>query len=368
MARVAVLFGGPAPEHDISVLTGLQSVLALQRSSHDVTALHWTVSGELYAVRVDAEAADFVSGPPAGSRRVRLAIGGHAPLQVEARLGRSQALDVDVVVNCCHGGPGEDGSVQGVLDLAGLRYTGPTARGAALGMDKLATRALAQQAEIPTIAAMAFHGDEPPFAGPWIVKPRYGGSSIGIETVDDLATARKLAENSPHLRGGAVIEPFLTEVQDLNIAVLTANGLELSDIERPLRLESEDVYGYDQKYLGGTEGLASAPRELPAEIPDAIASAIRDAAKRLTIVLDIRGIARLDFLWNPAADAVYFNEVNTIPGALAWYLWITPRRRLLDILELLIDEALRDGPRMFTSEGADGRALRAAGSIASKLA
>src|SRR5437764_714850 len=109
-----VIFGGPSPEHDISVLLGLPAVRALDGA----TAIYWSKTGEWFEVDAGLEGADFVDGTPAKSRPLRL-VGG-----VGFVGKRDKALPIDVVVNCCHGGPGEDGSLQGALDLAGLPYTG----------------------------------------------------------------------------------------------------------------------------------------------------------------------------------------------------------------------------------------------------
>ncbi len=134
---VAVVFGGPSPEHDISILTGLQAARTLSEAGVPVEALYWAKSGSWHGVDPALEASDFVEGVPRKARDVQLvaAPGG-------GFVGRRRPLDVDVVVNCCHGGPGEDGTLQGVFELAGLRATGPGMVGASLGMDKLAFAAV----------------------------------------------------------------------------------------------------------------------------------------------------------------------------------------------------------------------------------
>src|SRR5262249_28043950 len=154
----------------------------------------------------------------------------------------------------------------------------------------------------------------------FIVKPRRGGSSIGIEVVDDLTTAQRLASTSAHFADGAVIEPYLDGWVDLNISARSNPALQLSPIEKPVRGGTR-VYSYQEKYLSsGGPGLEHAPRELPADIPAAVASTITEAALELAEPLLVRGVARLDFLWD-GNDRVLFNEINTIPGAMSLYLW-----------------------------------------------
>ena len=369
-AKVAVAFGGPSPEHDVSVLTGLQAARELARAGREVDGLYWTKTGEWFRVAPSLEAGDFVEGVPRGAEGLRLVTGGEGAgfVQPGTRLGRARPLGADVVVNCCHGGPGEDGTLQAVLDLAGVAYTGPGAASAALGMDKLAFSGVAAAAGLPALPRVLLDPDatEVGFPGPYIVKPRFGGSSIGIDVVEDLGTARARLGANTHLRRGAVIEPYRPDLFDLNVAVRAWPEPALSAVERPLRTTAAaEILGYADKYVGG-EGMASAPRQLPAELAPDVAATLRQAALRLVRLVDVRGVARVDFLSDGAA--VYVNEVNTVPGSLARYLWVEPPLPFLDLLDALIDEALRRPGAHHSAAGADGTVLRSAGGIATKLA
>jgi D-alanine-D-alanine ligase len=354
--RAGVIFGGPSPEHDVSVLTGLQAVRALG----DAVALFWSKTGELFEVDPGLEGAAFADGVPAKARAIRLVAG-------EGLLGkRDKPLDLTALVNCCHGGPGEDGTLQGALDLAGVRYTGPTVAGAALGMDKLAFGNAVVAAGMPSLPrALLTEATTVAFSGPYIVKPRFGGSSIGVETVADIETARARIGANVHLRAGAVIEPYRGDAVDLNIAVRTYPHLELSAIEKPLRTQSDGaILDYRDKYVGD-EGMASAPHEIPAQIPGALAERIREYAVALSALAVVRGIARIDFLHD--GDELYVNEINTIPGSLAKHLWIEPRIEFVELLRDMLAEAEARPTAHYTTAGADGTALRSAGTIAAKL-
>ena len=365
---IGVAFGGPSPEHDISILTGLQVARLLADGGGDVVGLYWRKTGDWLVVPAGAEARDFIDPEPPRSRPVELVASGPERGFVERRrLGKAAALELDVVVNCCHGGPGENGTLPGVMDVAGIPCTGPGHAAAALAMDKHATNLIAAALGVPVADhALLSAGGSIPFDGPYIVKPRFGGSSIGIETVPDAAGAFELCASSPHLRDGAVVEPLLVGWVDVNVAVRTAPELQLSEIERPLRGD-DAVYSYESKYLQGGSGLESAPRELPAQLPDAVAETIRASARTMAVAFGLTGVARIDFLWDQG-DRVVFNEVNSIPGAMSLYLWkasgIEPRQVILDaIAEARANPAFR----RWSTAGADGRALRSAGSIAAKL-
>lgn len=371
-ARVAVAFGGPSPEHDVSILTGLQAAREMVKRGRDVTGVYWSKTGVFHRVEPDLEAADFLDGVPRGADELRLVAGdgsrdGGGFFAAASRIGRPRRLPIDVVINCCHGGPGEDGSLQGALDIAGVSYTGPSMSGAALGMDKLAFAGVVTTAGLPALprALLEPSTREVVFSGPYIVKPRFGGSSIGVEVVEDIATATARLGANPHLRRGAVLEPYRPDLFDLNVGVRAWPEIGLSAVERPLRSDtSAEILGYSDKYVGG-EGMASAPRELPAAISDALSKAIRDAARELAIRCEVRGVARIDFLSD--GDSIFVNEINTVPGSLARYLFVEPPLAFAELLDALIVEALeRPSPRHSTA-GADGSVLRSAGGIASKL-
>ena len=365
MSDVAIVFGGASPEHDVSILTALQCARSLT-GALDVSAIYWTKTGEWVEVAPNLEASDFADGPPRQAR----------PLRFEVGLGRGffakrKHLGVAVVLNCCHGGPGEDGTLQALFDLSGIRYTGPSVADAALAMDKLAfgaTMAAAGIPGIPRVGLSAGATEPPAFPPPYIVKPRFGGSSIGIEVVGDFKTAVALAGTSPHLRSGAVVEPYLAGSRDLQIAARTYPALELSAIEAPLRESDQpQIYSYADKYLGGggTEGMVGAARELPADLKPQDEQRLRDMAGDVARVVGMRSLARIDFLQD--GDSIVVNEMNTIPGSLASYLWIEPPVSRRQLLTDMITEARERPLRPFSTAGADGRVLRSAASIAEKL-
>ena len=369
MPEVAVILGGPSPEHDVSVLTGLQAARGLAAAgTATVRVLYWSKTGEWYQVDAGLEADAFVDGVPRSATPVQFVLGPDGGfVEPGGRLGRARPLAVDAAVVCCHGGPGEDGTLQGALDLAGIRYTGPTVAGAAIGMDKLAFGTVMAHAGLPTLPRVLLtpDGEAPPFDGPYIVKPRFGGSSIGIDVVEDLTTARARLHANPHLQAGAVLEPYRPDLTDLQVAVRSWPELQLSAIERPLRTsDTADILDYRDKYVAG-EGMAAAPRELPAEIPDELDAELRSAAIRVAALVSVRGVARIDFLSDGSTFAV--NEINTIPGSLARYLWIDPPVPFGRLLADLVDEARGRATHVYSAAGADGSVLRSAGSIAGKL-
>jgi D-alanine-D-alanine ligase len=367
MAGLGVVFGGPSPEHDISILTGLQAARALAQAGTDVVCVYWTKAGAWRRIPVETEADAFLAPEVAGASELELQVPGGF---VEVRRRRSANLELDTVLNCCHGGPGEDGTLTGLLSLAGLRVTGPKPQSCALAMDKLATAALAESVGVPSILSVLVTADGKPETlppTPWVVKPRFGGSSLGVEAgVADLETARALARQGVG-RAGTLIQPMLEGWTDLNVAVRTHPQLEISEIERPLR-DAAGIYGYHDKYLAGGDGMESAPRELPAQIPAEIRERIGSHAAAIADAFDLTGAPRIDFLWD-GADALVLCEVNSIPGAWGAYLWAAGGIDRAQLYHALVAEARSAAllPPQW-SASSDGQALRVAGTIAGKLA
>lgn len=365
--KVAVVFGGPSPEHDISILTGLQAGRVLRDARENVQLVYWTKQVGFELVPPEAEARDFLEPDRIGFSELSFDLKNGFAMPSKVRR-RSTALNFDVVLNCCHGGPGEDGSLDAMLRLSGMRVSGPNAASCAVFMDKLAMSGLANNLEIATIPSFLHQPDTdiaPPFEPPWVTKPRFGGSSIGVEVdVGDQATLAALSRLAA-ARSGLVVQPYLKGWHDVNVAVRRYPELQLSAIERPL---AKGVYDYQTKYLSGTEGMESAPRELPAVLPPAIEETIKTAVCKLANQMQVSGIPRIDFLWD-GAETVLFNEVNPIPGAMGMYLWSAAG---VDRAALLLD-LLRESqslPIHYGSWGgtSDGSALRVAANIASKLA
>src|SRR5664280_333397 len=239
---IGVLFGGPTPEHDISILTGLQAQRELIGNQRASIGIYWSKTGAFYSVPDDVEAESFLDGLPKGSSELSLRLGGDGGFfTTGSRMGKDRRLDLEVVVLATHGGPGEDGSIQAALDLAGVAYSGPSVAGAALGMDKWAFGAVMMSAGLPTLSRALLERSTTAleFEGPYILKPRFGGSSIGIEVVTDVATAKARLSMNLHFARGCVVEPYRRDLADLQIAVRTYPTVSLSAIERPIRRSTD---------------------------------------------------------------------------------------------------------------------------------
>jgi D-alanine-D-alanine ligase len=365
----AVIFGGLSPEHDISILTGLQAGRLLAQAGRDVVCIYWTRTGEWLRVPHELEGKAFAAGEIAGSVPLSLRVPDGF---VERRRLRDQPLDIDVALNCCHGGPGEDGTLPAMLSLTGMKVSGPGPEASAWVMDKLATAA------IPALAGLDRFGVEAittvpvgpetkaiDLPSPWVFKPRFGGSSLGVEVgIDDVETVASLTRTGA-ARAGAVVQPQLVGWTDLNVAVRTYPAVQTSPIEKPTT--SGPVYGYREKYLAGADGMESARRELPADIPSEVANRIQGAAEAIVHAVGLTGAPRIDLLYD-GQDRLALCEVNSIPGSLGLYLWAAAGlERATVVADLVAEAEALPASRPHWSAATDGAALRAAGTVASKL-
>lgn len=361
----AVLFGGPGPEHNISILTGLQVQRLLADSGMDIIPIYWTKQASFLRLPDKLDPQDFLKPEIDGAELLQFEV----PDGFSTKKGwRSKPLPIQRALNCCHGGPGEEGALSAMLALAGIRVTGPRPIGPpATAMDKLATYGVATAAgvaSIPTRPVTAEDADQIPFDPPWVIKARYGGSSIGVELgVDKPETIKGLA-NGPAFSSGMVVQPFKEGWVDLNISVRT-RPLEVSAIERPIY---DGYYDYKAKYLAGQEGMDSAQRELNPEFPPGVREELEAQAIKVVKALRLTGVPRIDFMWDGDREFL-FNEVNPIPGVLGMYLWQEAGIKREELLRDMLDEA--DAEPIWPehwSTTSDAAVLHAASSTSSKLA
>jgi D-alanine-D-alanine ligase len=379
--RIAVLFGGPSPEHDVSVLTTMEVVPHLRRLGHAVLPVYvspqreWLSGEALTDVRTFRSPAALAAVP-----RVRLVTGDGPPRLVRAD-GHAEPFDLAFPI--FHGSPGEDGTVQGLLAFLGVPFVGPDHLCSVVGIDKVFQKKVLAGSGIPVIDSVDFALDEwradpKAMAGlcrerlglPLIIKPARLGSSIGIQVVREDAALIPAIEEALTYDEKILVERFCTGALEINCAV--ARGREtlyVSECERPIA--TGEFLSFADKYMPGSAkggakgakvassggpGMSSAARSrvLPADIDAELTRQVKETAVRAYRAIDGAGVARVDFLI--VGGRVCVNEINTIPGSLGLYLWeptaVSPTAMLQDVIEAALDadrrrRALRHvGPRL----------------------
>lgn len=354
---VAVLFGGRSVEHDVSVVTGNQIMRAFPEEAYEVVPVYITRDGRWYSGAplldlknykgdvLTLKGVEQVVLSPA-TQHHGLILNPLAPM-----FQRSSIKRIDVLFPAVHGTHGEDGTLQGLFELADIPYVGCGVLSSALANDKIMTKMLLRQAGIPVMSDLWFSradwlaGRDEILARinreltyPLFVKPATLGSSIGVtrvETPEMLATSLDIAANFDRR---ILVETALSGCDEINCSVMgIGSKIEPSVLEQPISWEK--FLTYEEKYLRGSEGMKSAERIIPAPLSEAMTAHIQGLAVEAFKAIDGRGIARIDFLLK--GDQVYLNEINTMPGSLALYLWresgLTPAQVVERLVKLAQD-------------------------------
>ena len=355
--NIAVIIGGPSSEHDISILTGLQSARILSKDNK-ISILYWSKDNNWYLLEPNLESKDFIDDEKILKKPIELRVNGDSGFYL-----KKKKLDFDVFLNSCHGGPGEDGTLQSLLEILRVKYTGPKVVSAQICMDKYVFYTTMKEKGLPVLHKELVNSKEKvTFQGPYILKPRFGGSSIGVEVVNDYESVLKIIESSDLYAQGAVIEKYLENSEDILIGVKNYPSFNVSEIEKPIK--NDTLFSYSEKYLenGGLEG---SKRELPANIDEDKKNKIISYVEKINSIIPTRGIFRYDFLLDN--EDIYINEINAIPGSHALYLWQNLNKSKYELLNDIVDEALSEEINTWTTTGSDGLALKSAKDIQSKL-
>jgi D-alanine-D-alanine ligase len=348
---VAVLFGGTSAEHEVSVITGHQIMDALEAAGYQLLPIYITKEGEWYAgqalhnIRQYTQPAFHVSKLKAvhrvslsPDRSIRQLL--PHPLHGKGLLRRVPRLWADVFFPTIHGSFGEDGTLQGLFEMAGVPYVGAGVLASAVGMDKVRMKALYRDAGLPVLECVsvsraqwqeegaAFITRVEDFAAyPLIVKPVCLGSSIGVRRCENAAELRAAIEAAILLDERVLVERALVNFVEINCAVLGPPE-QASVCEQPHT--SEAILSFEAKYkqggkagkAGGAKGgMASLGRTIPAPISAELTTRVQDLAVQAFRILGAAGVARIDFLFEVERERLYLNEINTMPGSLAFYLW-----------------------------------------------
>lgn len=349
--RVGLLFGGASVEHEVSVISARGVAQALDADRFELVPLAIAGDGSWLAPadsgRLLRSSAKRIAPVEARGTRV-LVDPGFKGLVAVTHGGEKSAVPVDVIFSVVHGWGGEDGRIQGLLELAGLPCVGAGVLGSAVGMDKQVAKALFQEKGLPVGPWRALRrgewlADRPgearrlldALALPVFVKPANGGSSVGITKVKTAGDLPAALDTAFALDAKVVVEAGLA-VREIECAVLGNEKPEASILGEIV--PSGEFYDYAAKYEDGTSGLL-----IPAPLPPAVTASIRTLAVDAFRALDLAGMARVDFFVEKGTDRVLLNEVNTLPGftPISMYpkLWEATGRTYRDLLTRLIELA-----------------------------
>lgn len=375
--RIAVLFGGRSVEHEISVISALQLILAIDPEKYDVTPVYIAPNGQWYTGTELLERSFYRSVPAALGRLQEVTllpkpgigglmkIGSTVNLAKQALSIESNIIPVDVFVPVFHGQYGEDGCMQGLFELAGVPYTGSNVPASAITMNKYLCKRYLQIHGIPVLPALPVSREEGMrdirrvtewvtsqegfTTFPLFVKPCNLGSSIGVTKVNDATELPGALAKVFKYDTVALVEPCVAELMEINVSIRDHNGTQASVVEIPV--SQSGVLSYEEKYLrdggkktGPSQGMASLTRVIdPQDLDEDLRNRVIEYGKRSFSLLGCSGVARLDFIVDLATGQLYFNELNAFPGSCSFYLWVRSKPRVLytQLIDDMIQTALK---------------------------
>jgi D-alanine-D-alanine ligase len=347
--RVAVVYGGRSSEHSISVLSAGSVLAALDPERYDVVPVGIAPSGQwlLTAARPETMRLDGRALPTVtDGTSVVLDTTGSGLVPVGPGQAAGALQEVDVVFPVLHGRFGEDGTIQGMLELAGVPFVGPGVFASAAGMDKEFSKILLRAAGLDVGEFRVVRRGEPFSAVdahdlglPVFVKPARAGSSVGITRVTDWADLDAALDTAFDHDDKVLIEAAVVG-REVECGVLEdADGRPEASLPAEIRLKpGHDWYDFEAKYLDDAIEL-----DIPADLGDGLTERVRDAARRAFRALDCRGLARVDFF--VAGDRIVVNEINTMPGFTATSVfpkvWAATGVEYAEVVDRLVAAALR---------------------------
>lgn len=371
--RIGLIFGGRSVEHEVSVLTAHQAMAALPTDKYIPVPIYISKSGQWFTGEVLKQLENFkdleklvkIAEPVVFNVDARQPGLIHQKVQGQRSwLGRGTtepSLEpIDVAFPLIHGSHGEDGTLQGLLDMADLPYVGSGVLASAIAMDKIVTKIVLRSAGVPVIddlyVSRARWESEPDavvaeaearFGYPMYVKPVTLGSSIGVSQAEDTSALRFALDVAATYDNRLMIEPAQQDIIEINCSVLgDSTDARASVCEQPT---SSGTLSYEDKYLSGDKdgggskgrGMQSAKRLIPAPLESDLTDAIQSTAINAFKALNASGVVRTDFFVRPSEKNFYINEINPIPGSLSFYLWEPTGVDFPELLTTLVEIALR---------------------------
>ena len=368
--RVGVIFGGESVEHEVSIISAIQTMKKMNEDKYEIIPIYITKDREWYTGNIlkDIETyQDFDMIKRFCSNVVLYCEKGKYLLQKKNGLFRKIVNEIDIIFPVVHGTNVEDGVLQGYLQTIGIPFVGPNVYAAVAGQDKAFMKDIWKNAGLPMTDYITFYDVDynqdsesiiskaKKIGFPLIVKPSSTGSSVGISVCEDEDSLREAIEDAINYDNKIIIEEVVKNLKEVNIAVLgNYENQKVSEIEEVL--SNNKFLTFQDKYIGNSKGgklkgenkttaskgMASTNRKLPADLPKKTREEIEEIATKAFKALGSSGNSRIDFLIDSKTNKVYINEINSIPGSLAFYLWDAKGIDFPTLLDDMINIGIKD--------------------------
>ena len=361
--QIGVIFGSRSCEREVAIISAVQLMRHADREKYDIIPVYISEDGNWYTGDKLKEIQTYKPFHPDQKGIIRvfpdLSSGSGALLTVRkdsglfARERTEIAARIDAYIIVMHGLNGEDGTLQGLMELINVPYTSTGVAGSALGMDKIMMKQFFQGAGLPVLPGLSFTRSgfsreretvlnkvEKELGFPVFVKPANLGSSIGVSRADDTESLADSLELAFEYDRRVLVEKGLDRPIELNCSVMGYDDVvEASPIEMPLN--NDEFLDFKDKYLasGGSKGMASLHRVRPAPIEEELKNEIQEMSRTIFRMLDCKGVVRIDYMFDKHSEKLYITEINTIPGSLAFYLWENAGIPYSTLIDRMIDFA-----------------------------
>ena len=371
--KVGVIFGGESAEHEVSIISAIQAINKMNEEKYDIIPIYITKDRQWYtgAMLKDIDAYQDLSLIKKYATNVVLVEKNNRfILQKKKGLFKREVAEIDIAFPIVHGTNVEDGVLQGYLQTIGIPFVGPNTYAGVVGQDKVFMKAIFEKEDLPLSKYVWFYDSEyktdkdevlkkiSKLKYPLIVKPATTGSSIGISYAEDEAKLCEAIDDAINYDTKILVEEVVENLKEVNISVL-------GNYEHQKLSVIEEVNGhnkfltYEDKYIGGgktkakfgvksvpsckgSKGMLSASRKIPADLSDKLKEEVETVAKKAFKALGSSGCCRIDFLIDSKKNKVYVNEINSIPGSLAFYLWEPLGKDYTELLDDMINIGIKD--------------------------
>lgn len=354
--KLGIIFGGKSVEHEISIITGNQAMSAVNKEKYEIIPIYISKKGLMYTGEelLDLNNYKDLKALLAKLTQITLVNDGEKVnlVRFPAKNFKNNIMGtIDVAIPTMHGTNGEDGAIQGYLEILGVPYAGCDILSSSVGMDKIMMRRVLKEAGIPSLDYTSFYSldyidnqekiikeIEEKVQYPMIVKAGNLGSSVGIKKAADKAKLKEAIEYAIQFSDRVMVERAIQNLREINCSVLGDQvEAKASVCEEPFG--SDEILSYSDKYMpgkgnkngkmGGTksagdssnQGMAALDRKIPADLTPERTKEVQELAIKTFKTLGCSGVSRIDFMIDKEIDELYVNEINTIPGALSFYLW-----------------------------------------------
>ena len=368
--KVGVIYGGESVEHEVSVISAMQAMNKLDQEKYEIIPIYITKDREWYTGEMlkDIEVYQDLSLIKKYGKNVVLYYNNGSFVLQKKTFPKSVVADVDIILPVVHGTNVEDGGLQGYLQTIGVPFVGSDVYASVVGQDKVFMKDIWKNAKLPMTDYVWFYDVDykqdsdaviekvEKLAYPVIVKPATTGSSVGIAVCSKREELVEAIDDAIQYDKKILVEEVVENLKEVNIAVMgNYEHQKVSEIEEVL--SGNKFLTYADKYIGdgkgklkgakvpmkGTsKGMASANRKLPAELPDKVRKEVEEVAVEAFKTLGSSGNSRIDFLVDDAKNKVYINEINSIPGSLAFYLWEAKGIDFSTVLDEMINIGVKD--------------------------